>query len=57
MEQSDVFSRKIRWLAIAVGLSAAALSCFLSPVAAVVPALLLLGLHCNQVSLILESGS
>jgi len=43
MEQSDVFSRKIRWLAIAVGLSAAALSCFLSPVAAVVPALLLLG--------------
>jgi hypothetical protein len=43
MEQSDVFSRKIRWLAIAVGLSAAALFCFLSPVAALVPALLPLG--------------
>jgi hypothetical protein len=43
MEQCDVFSRKIRWLAIAVGLSAAALSCFLSPLAAVIPALLPLG--------------
>src|SRR5580658_10655376 len=43
MEQSDVFSRKIRWLAIAVGLSAAALSSFLSPLAAVIPALLPLG--------------
>jgi hypothetical protein len=40
MEQCDVFSRKIRWLAIAVGLSAAALNCFLSPLAAVVPMLL-----------------
>ncbi len=43
MEQHDVFSRKIRWLAIAVGLSASALFCFLSPVAAFVPALLPLG--------------
>jgi hypothetical protein len=43
MEQRDVFSRKIRWLAIAVGLSAAVLSCFLSPLAALVPALLPLG--------------
>lgn len=40
MEQHDVFSRKIRWLAIAVGVSAAALFSFLSPVAAFVPALL-----------------
>jgi hypothetical protein len=40
MEQCEVFSRKIRWLAIAVGLSAAALFSFLSPVAALVPALL-----------------
>jgi hypothetical protein len=40
MELHDVFSRKIRWLAIAVGLSAAALFSFLSPVAVVVPALL-----------------
>jgi len=40
MEQHDVFSRKIRWLAIAVGLSAAALFSFLSPLAAFVPALL-----------------
>jgi hypothetical protein len=43
MEQHDVFSRKILWLAIAVGLSAAALSSFLSPLAALVPALLPLG--------------
>jgi len=43
MEQRDVFSSKIRWLAIAVGLSAAALSCLLSPLAAVIPALLPLG--------------
>lgn len=43
MGQSDVFSMKIRWLGIAVGISAAALSCFLSPLAAVVPALLPLG--------------
>jgi hypothetical protein len=43
MEQHDVFSRKIRWLAIAVGLSAAALSCFLSPLAALMPALLPVG--------------
>jgi hypothetical protein len=43
MEPQDVFSRRIRWLAIAVGLSAAALSCFLSPLAALVPALLPLG--------------
>ncbi len=40
MEHTDVFSRKIRWLAIAVGLSAAALFSFLSPMAACVPALL-----------------
>ena len=40
MEPRDVFSRRIRWLAIAVGLSAAALSCFLSPLAALVPAFL-----------------
>ena len=40
MEQSHVFPRKIRWLAIAVGLSASALFCFLSPLAALVPALL-----------------
>ena len=43
MEQHDVFSTKIRWLAIAVGVSAAAVSCFLSPLAALVPALLPLG--------------
>jgi hypothetical protein len=43
MEPPDVFSRRIRWLAIAVGLSAAALSCFISPLAALVPALLPLG--------------
>jgi hypothetical protein len=43
MEPHDVFSRRIRWLAVAVGLSAAALSCFLSPLAALVPALLPLG--------------
>ena len=43
MEPHDVFSRKILWLAIAVGLSAAALSSFLSPLAAFVPALLPLG--------------
>ncbi len=36
MEQTNVFSSKIRWLAVAVGLSAAALC----PVAAFVPALL-----------------
>jgi hypothetical protein len=40
MAQHDVFSRRVRWLAIAVGLSAAALTCFLSPLAALVPALL-----------------
>lgn len=40
MEQHGVFSRKIRWLAIAVGLSAAALFSFWSPLAAFVPALL-----------------
>ena len=40
MEQHDVFSRKIRWLAIAVGLSASALFYFWSPVAIFVPALL-----------------
>jgi hypothetical protein len=40
MEQSDVFSRKIRWLAIVVGLSASTLFCFLSPLAAFIPALL-----------------
>ncbi len=43
MELDDLFSRKIRWLAIVVGLSAAALSCFLTPLAAFVPALLALG--------------
>ncbi len=37
MEQGDVFSRKIRWLATAVGFLAAALFCFLSPLAAVLP--------------------
>lgn len=40
MEQSDVFSRKIRWFAISVGLSVSALFCFLSPSAAIVPMLL-----------------
>jgi hypothetical protein len=40
MLEHDVFSRKIRWLAIAVGLSAAALFCFWSPIAVFVPALL-----------------
>jgi hypothetical protein len=43
VEQTDIFSQRIRWLAIAVGVSAAALSCFLSPLAALVPALLPLG--------------
>jgi hypothetical protein len=43
MLEHDVFSRKIRWLAIAVGLSAAALFCFWSPIAIFVPALLPLG--------------
>src|SRR5580700_5038314 len=43
MEQSDVFSRKIRWLAVAVGLSASASFYLLSPLAAFVPALLPLG--------------
>jgi hypothetical protein len=38
--EPHVFSRRMRWLAIAVGLSAAALNCFLSPLAAVVPMLL-----------------
>ena len=40
MEQRDVFSRKIRWLAVAVGLSAAASFYFLSPLAALLPVLL-----------------
>jgi hypothetical protein len=43
MEQHDVLSTKIRRLAVAVGISAAALSCFLSPLAALAPALLPLG--------------
>jgi hypothetical protein len=43
MEPHDVFSRRMRWLAIAVGLSAAAPSYFLSPLAALVPAFLPLG--------------
>jgi hypothetical protein len=40
MDQPDVFSRRIRWLAIAVGASVAALFSFLSPLAAVGPVLL-----------------
>lgn len=40
MEQSEIFSRKIRWLAIAVGIAVAALFSFLSPLAAAVPLLL-----------------
>jgi hypothetical protein len=43
MEPTDVFSWRIRWLAIFVGLSAAALFFFLSTLAALVPALLPLG--------------
>jgi hypothetical protein len=39
MEQDDVFSSRIRWLAVAIGLSTAALFYFLSPLAAI-PALL-----------------
>jgi len=43
MKHADVFSRKIRWLAVAVGLSAAASFYFWSPLAAFVPALLPFG--------------
>jgi len=40
MKQRDLFSSKIRWLAIAVGLSAATSFYFLSPLAALIPAFL-----------------
>jgi hypothetical protein len=43
MEQSDVFSRRIRWLAIGVGLSTSALFFFWSPLAVFAPGLLPLG--------------
>jgi hypothetical protein len=43
MEQDDVFPRRIRWLAIATGLSTAGLYCFLTPFAVLGPAMLILG--------------